>query len=169
VTTETVDLDVDTTTDANDEAEEVAAQTETPAEKPAAKAAKEKARGDLPEGKITPVGLAKVINERQLHRNRDGAVVELLPQMVYSYIKNAPKDDPYPGETVTDSLSKSRDNVANIEDAVAWWIRKTERAAARKANASAKAEKKAATPEASAPADGSPTVVEDTAAAEEAE
>src|SRR5690606_25408877 len=59
-------------------------------------------RGELPEGYVTPVGLAKVLSERKLHTNRQGEAVEVKPQMVYSYSKHAPKDDPFPIETVTD-------------------------------------------------------------------
>jgi hypothetical protein len=139
------DLDVDVA-QVDDEQEEAAAPvevTEGEAKAKEPKAKKEPARGELPEGHITPVGLAKVINERKLHTNREGEIVDVAPQMVYSYIKNAPKEDPYPSiDGLTDSLGKARLNVAEVEKAVAWWIRKNERAAARKANGAAKAAKK---------------------------
>ena len=108
----------------------------------APKAKKEPKRGDLPEGYVTPVGLAKELTERGLHINREGEAVEVKPQMVYSYIKNAPKDDPFPLETVTDSIGAER-NAVVLEAGIAWWERKNERTAARKANAQAKAEAKA--------------------------
>lgn len=134
-TIENLDVDVETV---DDETEDVAAPA---AKEPKAK--KEPARGDLPEGHVTPVGLAKLITERGEHTNRDGEVVELKPQMVYSYIKNAPKDDPFPFvEGLTDSLGKPR-QAATVADALAWWDRKKTRAGERKANAAAKAEKKA--------------------------
>lgn len=103
-------------------------------------------RGTLPEGFVTPIGLAKVLTERGLHTNRQGETAEVRPQMVYSYIKNAPKDDPFPMQTVQDSLGKDRQAVAT-EEGVAWWERKNARVAGRKENAAAKAaakEKRAA-------------------------
>lgn len=124
-----------------DEQEIAAEGTEKPAKEPKAK--KEPARGELPEGYVTPVGLTKILNEKQLHRNREGEVAELRPQMTYSYIKNAPKDNPFPMEKVTDSLGKEREAV-KVDAALAWWVAKNERAAARKANAADKASKKAA-------------------------
>jgi hypothetical protein len=125
---ETVDVD------------EVAPDTET-SEKPA-KAKKEPVRGELPEGYVTPVGLAKVIEERKLHTAKDGSH-EVKPQMVYSYIKNAAKEDPFPLTEVQDSLGHAR-KVVLVEDGVAWWERKNERTATRRANAKEKADKKAA-------------------------
>ena len=121
-----------------DEAEETA--EEKPAKK--AKAKKEPARGELPEGYVTPVGLAKVLTEKGLHTNRDGEVTEVKPQMVYSYLRNSPESDKFPLETIQDSLGKDR-QVVKIEAGVAWWERKNERTAARKANAAEKAAKKA--------------------------
>ena len=103
---------------------------------------KEPARGELPEGYVTPVGLAKVLTEKKLHIGRDGQPAEIRAQMVYSYIKNAPKDHPFPLETVTDSLGKERQAV-KVEAGVEWWEAKNERTAQRKANAAEKATKKA--------------------------
>jgi hypothetical protein len=121
----------------NDEVETVDA-TEAPKE-PKAKAAPK--RGELPEGYVTPVQLAKVITEKGLHTDREGGH-EVKPQMVYSYIKNSPKEDPFPISTVTDSIGVERQ--ALLEDeGVAWWERKNERVAARKANAEQKATAKA--------------------------
>jgi len=133
-----------------DESETVAEGTEA-AEKPA-KVKKEPARGDLPEGYVTNVGLAKILTERGLHTNKDGETVEVKPQMVYSYEKNASEADPFPTEIVTDSLGKER-RAVTIENGVAWWVRKNERAAERKANAAVKAEQKAAKAAAKAEAD----------------
>lgn len=112
-------------------------------EKPAKKA-KEKARGDLPENFVTPVGFATILSARGLQKNRAGEVVtDVKPQMVYSYMKNAPQQDPFPIETITDSLGKER-QVVDIEKGVEWWERKNARTDARKANAAEKAAKKAA-------------------------
>ena len=116
-------------------------QTEEVAEKKV-KAKKEPARGELPEGYVTPVGLAKILTEAKLHIGRDGEPAEIRPQMVYSYIKNAPKEHPFPMETVTDSLGKER-QVVKPEAGLEWWKAKNERSAARKASAAEKATKKA--------------------------
>jgi hypothetical protein len=133
--------DVDTPT------EEVVAPEETveSGEKATApKAKKEPARGDLPEGYVTPVGFAKVLSEKGLQANREGVVqTEVKPQMVYSYIKNAPKDDKFPLEQVKDSLGHERDAVLT-EKGIEWWERKNARVAARTTNAKEKADKKAA-------------------------
>ena len=137
------DLDVD---DIDLESEED--ETEGGDEEKPAKPKKEKkgpARGELLEGFVTPVTLAKVLTERRLHTNREGEVVEVKPQMVYSYIKNAPKDHAFPMQKVTDSLGKER-NAVNLEEGIAWWEAKNERAKARKENAAAKATKKAEKP-----------------------
>src|SRR3954451_5580176 len=100
----------------------------------APKAKAEPKRGQLPDGVLTPVGFAKILGERGLQTNREGEVLkEVKPQMVYSYIKNAPKDDPFPLETVNDSIGASR-QVVNIEAGVAWWERKNKRTSERSAN-----------------------------------
>jgi hypothetical protein len=136
-----VDLDVDTSA----EEDGVVESTEATAEK-APKAKKEPVRGELHEGYVTPVGLAKVITEKGLHTNREGAVTTLAPQMVYSYIKNAPKEDPFPFEEGYKDQSDKPRQAAKLEDALAWWDRKRVRAGERKANAAAKASKKAEKP-----------------------
>jgi hypothetical protein len=148
--------------DETEEVEEVA-EGDAPAEK-APKAKKEPARGDLPEGYVTPVGLAKILSERNLHQNRAGETVPVPPQMVYSYIRNAPKDQPFPLEVITDSLGKERSAV-NVDKAVEWWTAKNERAGAKKANAAAKAQAKA---EKSAAKPAEETVDEAEGAADEA-
>jgi hypothetical protein len=122
----------------DDEVEELP----TPAEgedngKPAKKAKPEPARGDLPEGYVTPVGLAKILSKRGLHKDRDGKTVDVPPQMVYSYIKNAPKDHPFPLVKVKDSIGKERDAV-EIDKAIAWWEAKNARVQERRENVAAK-------------------------------
>lgn len=141
------DLDVDSaeTSEADDEVEEVPTADEKAKETKAAPK-KENKRGDLPEGFVTPVGLAKEITKRGLYVTREGAVGELKPQMVYSYIKNAPKDNPFPGKEVEDSTGTKR-FVCDLEEGVAWWEAKNARAKERKENAAQKisdAAKKAA-------------------------
>lgn len=114
------------------------------------KAKKEPARGQLPEGYVTPIGLAKELGTRGLQKDREGNVLtEVRPQMVYSYMKNAPKDDPFPIETVKDSIDKDR-QALKLEEGIAWWERKNARTEARKTNAAEKAAKKAAAAEAKA-------------------
>jgi hypothetical protein len=135
--------------------------TET-AEKPA-KAKKEAARGALPEGYVTPVGLATALSQpidgdkentdssnfRHTDKNGEHTV---KPQMVYSYMKNASKEHAFPIEVVQDSLGHDR-QALKLEAGLAWWDAKNSRVAERKANAGAKAEKKAAKA-AEAPAEG---------------
>jgi hypothetical protein len=129
--------------------------TNSPAEEGAEKekVAKGPKRGTLPEGTVTPVGLAKILTAQGLHKNKEGVVIEVKPQMVYSYMKNSLKDDRLETHEVIDSNGTPR-QVFVEADAVAWWIRKNERVAARKANvaekAAKKAEKAAAQPEAEA-------------------
>lgn len=106
------------------------------------KAKKEPARGALPEGYVTPIGLAKELSVRQMHTNRAGEIVEVPPQVVYSYIKNAPKEHPFPMETVVDSIGKER-QALKLEAGLTWWTEKNERASARRENAAAKALAKA--------------------------
>jgi len=116
-----LDPEVEDTTDTASEGTEAA-------EKPA-KAKKEPKRGELPEGYVTPVGLAKALSEKE--------GVEIKPQMIYSYIKNAPKDDRLPLEDVTDSVGATR-SVVKLDAGLAWWDRKNQRVAARKENAATK-------------------------------
>jgi len=112
---------------------------------PKEKKVKEKSRGDLPEGLVTPIGLTHRLNELKLGRDRAGNEKELAPQEVYSSIKNASKDNPYPAlENVTDSLGKPRANICNLEEGVAWWERRLAGTAARRDAAAKKAEEKAA-------------------------
>lgn len=123
--------------------EDVAFESDAPEVVKEPKAKKEPTRGTLPEGYVTPVGLAKIISERGLHINREGVAAVVAPQVVYSYIKNAPKEHLFPMEHIADSLGKVRD-VVQIEEAVAWWIAKNERVAAGKIASADKAAKKAA-------------------------
>jgi hypothetical protein len=126
-------------------------------------------RGTLPEGYVTPVGLAKVIGEKGLQTNREGEVLsEVKPQMVYSYMKNAPKDDPFPIETVTDSIGAERQAV-KVEAALEWWTRKNERTAQRSTNAAEKKAKKEAAAAAKAQAATEAEDAGDTEPATEAE
>jgi hypothetical protein len=122
-----------------DEVEEVQEQAQE--EAPKAKAKKEPARGDLPEGYVTPVSLAHVLTEQKLHTNRGGEIVEVKPQMVYSYIKNS-KDFAAAFETVTDSIGKER-VATTVEKGVEAWKALKTRAQERSANAAAKKEAKA--------------------------
>jgi hypothetical protein len=99
----------------------------------AAKAPKAPKRPPLPEGLATPVGLATFISKR------DGQ--ELKPQMVYSYLKNAPKDAPFPYVDEANYGPGSfggRKQVFVLTDGVAWWDAKSERIAGRKAVAAQK-------------------------------
>lgn len=131
--------DAGSTVDPN--AEVIADPTATEVKAPKVK--KAPTRGTLPDGYVTPVGLAKAITVAGLHFNKDGVATDLKPQVVYSYIKNATKEDPFPMETVVDSIGKSREAV-KADAGIAWWTRKNDRTAARKVSLVAKAEAKAA-------------------------
>jgi hypothetical protein len=154
---EVQNLDVDVPQE-NDEVEDLSdAPVESEGgEKPAKKAAaKEPSRGQLPDGHVTPVGLAHALSQPldgnpenldpsnwRYTKKTDGSHV-VAPQMVYSYIKNASKDDPFPGKTVQDSLGKDRENVVTLEEGLAWWDNKAKRTEERRQNAAAKAAAKA--------------------------
>ena len=132
-TTDEVVADVDTDvdfTEQDDERDEVAAGDEGTSEK-GDKAPARKKRGDIPEGWCTPIGLCKAINEQGLYTG-DG---ELKPQAVYSYIRNAPAAHPFPqGQVLDDGRT-----VYKLDEGLAWWREKNERAATRKKNAAEKA------------------------------
>jgi hypothetical protein len=132
-----------------DEPEEEIDAAETTTEAKAEKEPAKPKRGDLPEGWVTPIQFAKVLGEKGLHTDRDGNVVdEVKPQMVYSYMKNSPKDDRLEPTDIKDSNDVTR-SALKLDDALAWWERKNARAAERKANAAEKAKKSAAKAETS--------------------
>jgi hypothetical protein len=136
-TTET-DLDVEAVEPDADVEETDGAEATTEAKAPAAPK-----RGALPEGFVTPIGFAKIVGEKGLHTDRNGEVVrDVKPQMVYSYMKNSPKDDRLETIEIEDSNGVTR-KVLKVDEAVAWWERKNERAGQRKANAAEKAQKAA--------------------------
>jgi hypothetical protein len=132
--------------DTPDELDTVVDESDSTEEK-APKVKKEPARGALPEGYVTPVGLANELSDKQdangnfYHTAKDGSH-KVPPQMVYSYMRNAPKDNPFPIETVQDSLGHDR-QALKVADGLAWWTAKNARAAERKTNAAAKEAKKA--------------------------
>jgi hypothetical protein len=135
----TSNADVETIT--SDEGEVIESGPEATATEPKAK--KEPARGQLPDGYVTPVGLAHELGKRGLQKNKAGEVlVTVPPQMVYSYMRNASKDDAFPVETVTDSIGKER-QALKLDEGIAWWERKNTRAQERKDNAATKAAAKA--------------------------
>jgi len=161
--------DADVETPAEGDVEEVGPEATADDAKKTAKD-KTPARGDLPAGYVTPVGLAKELGKRGLQANKDGVVLtEVKPQMVYSYMKNASEKDPFPIEKVTDSIGVER-QALKLDAGIAWWERKNERAAARKASAAekvkaaedkkAKAAEAAAATEAEATEEGGATEAE---------
>jgi hypothetical protein len=160
------DLDVE---EPDEDLEEVEATEGTGESKGKAKAKEsdKPKRGDLPEGYVTPIGFAKIVGERGLHTLRDGTVAdEVKPQMIYSYMRNAPKSDPFPIEKIKDSNGVER-QVLKVDEGVAWWERKNERAAGRKQNAADKAAKKESNGKQSKESgEADPSILED---AEEAE
>jgi hypothetical protein len=128
-------------------------------------------RGDLPEGFVTPIQFAKILGEKGLHKNREGVVqTEVKPQMVYSYMKNSPKEDRLETIAVKDSNGNER-QALKLDEALAWWGRKNERADQRKQNAAEKAQKQVAKAETSKQAaeETDPGAATGLAEAEEAE
>lgn len=85
--------------------------------------------------------------------------------MIYSYMKNSPKDDRLETIEMEDSNGVNR-KVLNLDEAIAWWERKNERASQRKANAAEKAKKKESKQSQQALVEADPSTLED---AEEAE
>lgn len=79
-------------------------------------------RNALPATHVTPVGLTKLINDRKLYNGGNGL---LTSQAMYSYIKNAPADHPFPLVTIN-----GRDCV-EIGAGVEWWVEKDARVAKR--------------------------------------
>lgn len=166
---EDLDVDFDGADNEDDEVEFVPEGAETTnGEAKPKKEPKQPARGKLPDGYVTPVGLAHALNEAKLGKtDENGNYVDIPPQQVYSYIRNAPKDHPFPLETVKDDIGKDR-QVVKLEAGLQWWRDKNARAAARTANAAAKA--KAAAEKAAAKASETPTApAEDAGPVEEAE
>jgi hypothetical protein len=121
------------------EGEELA--PEASATEPKAKAKKEKSRGDLPEGYVTPVGLATAITKAGLYTDKNGTHV-LPPQQVYSMKKNDASLQKLM-VTVNDSLGKPRE-VLKLDAGLEWYVARKQRVAARSAAAATKAQEKAA-------------------------
>jgi hypothetical protein len=164
-----------------DDGTEAPVITDSGTEAAAPKEPKVPARGDLPDGYVTPVGFAKVlsqpidgnaentVDDNFRHTDKNGSH-EVKPQMVYSYMRNASKTNPFPVETIKDSLGHDR-QVLKVEAGLAWWDAKNSRVQERKANAAAKVEKaasKASQATNGANEDGS-QIVGDTASVVEAE
>jgi hypothetical protein len=139
-------------TEESDEVETVTgATTEQKTDEPKAPAAPK--RGALPEGKVTPVEFAKLLSQ-PLDGNKDNLDGDnwhytngktgshlVPPQMIYSYVKNSKG---LTTETLTDANGVSRDYILTLDQAMAFWNGRGEKAAERAANAKAKAEKAAA-------------------------
>jgi len=106
-----------------DETEVVEATEDKPAKAPA--------RPPVPEGFVSPVEFAKQLSLK--------LGKEIKPQMIYSYIKNANKKDPFPA-----SDQGERKNCIVVEEGFAWWDRKDARVAEQKKNAAEKAAAKEA-------------------------
>jgi hypothetical protein len=164
---EDVDTDYNDTPD-DDEVEETAGEAVLEKTKTTKEPAKPK-RGDLPEGYVTPVGLAKLLTKEGLGgQDEEGNNKVVPPQVVYSYIKNAPKDHPFPLEDVEDSNGQLRPALV-AEAGLQWWREKNERVAARKANAADKASKQAATAKAREQQNADSTTEDEGKVTEEAE
>jgi hypothetical protein len=139
------DLDVDTE-DIEEGGEESVGSKPAKAKKAAEP--KNPKRGDLPDGYVTPVAFAKYLTENEIEHDAEGNAKVVPPQVVYSYIKNAPKDHPFPNTEAGD-LKQVEDNngvprrAFLLEEGLEWWENRRKRAAERKANAAAKKAKPA--------------------------
>jgi hypothetical protein len=112
-------------------------ETETvpAAEATTAKAKKEpKPKPVFADGFVTPIEFQKAL----ISTGR--APADFRPQVVYSYIKNVSKVNPFP---VSTDEATGRP-VVHLEQGLAWWDKKEELKGERKANAATKAETKAA-------------------------
>jgi len=156
------DVDVDTPSEA-DEPETVVA--------PEKAKAKEKAptRPPVPEGFVSPVAFAKILSahltEKARATNPTADAIDIAPQMVYSYMKNADPDkkgvkNPWPRYS-----SGGRENLLKVDESLAWWDAKDERVRESKATKAEKEAKKAA----AAKAAEAPAVNETSGTIEEAE
>jgi hypothetical protein len=119
-----------------------AGESDTPAAQTDEKAKEAKAtRPKLPDGFVSPIEfrnqLAKPVEE-------GGRGTDIRPQIVYSYIRNGGKTDPFPFE-----MQNGRPAL-KMADALAWWdrkeARKVEREEAAKTKAAEAAAKAAAAP-----------------------
>jgi hypothetical protein len=142
--------------------------TETPAaESTETKPAKEEKKGKrakLPDGYGTPIQFNNKLNE-WLKAQAEAAGEDVSewddhrPQVIYSYIKNRSKEDPFPVVFVTEAGEERAEDddetrpalrLAGDEthdqfaEAFAWWLRKEERVKTRQANAAKKAADKKA-------------------------
>jgi len=145
---ETVDENVDVPVD--DESTDAPAE-ETPKEK---KESKSK-RPPVPSGFDTPINFAHALTARLQTEGKLEENEVFKPQVVYSYVKNKSKADPFPvyevdkdgveHEEHVDGVTRPLLKVVDGEfvEAMAWWDRKDERVAKRKENAKAKAQAKA--------------------------
>jgi hypothetical protein len=141
------ELDVEPTTEeelatqaaTDSETEDVAGTTVTNEDGTvAAKPAKESksTRPAISDGYVSPIGFQKaLLEERQ---------VDIRPQQVYSYIRNASKEHPFPAEVID-----GRPQI-KVADGLAWWDakeqRKTDRETAKTEKAAKDAAKAAAKP-----------------------
>jgi len=147
-----LDVDVDTAAETNDEVETIA----TP---PVIKGATVKKVGEkattstrrpVAEGYVAPVEAAKALSRHLTTKAREAGQigedqeVEVKPQVMYSYIKNNGPESKNPLPRYTDAaLTGGRECVVKVEEVIEWWEAKDTRVAERKANAKAKADKKA--------------------------
>ena len=116
---DTADVDVDTN-----------AETDVPTDAAAEVKESKSTRPAVPEGYITPVGFAKKLTEK--------FGKEVPPQYVYSTIKNAPKDHPFPIHS-----AGGRENLIVLSEGMTWWEEKLARAAEREQNKAKKEAEKA--------------------------
>src|SRR5262249_14113557 len=126
-------------------------------------------RPPVPAGWGTPIQFAKVLTEKGHTEGWLAEGEEFKPQVVYSYVKNPGKNNPFPvhhvgpdGTEYESDWEGSRpllklDENSVFTEALEWWDAKEERKKASKAAAAEKASKK--TEKTSKPAGPAPAVV----------
>lgn len=144
---EVAEPDADVDVDSAEETDE----TDEPDDKPAGVVKKRSPSGatsrpPVPEGYVSPVAAAKKLSEvltaraREAGQLEDDEIIEVRPQVVYSYIRNS-QGGKYP---IPVYEVGGRSNLLKLDEFIAWWDEKDKRVAERKANATKKAAKKAA-------------------------
>jgi hypothetical protein len=118
-------------------------EVDTPAAEGTTTSAPKSSRPKLEDGLVSPIEFRNTLAKPT---DEGGRGVDIRPQIVYSYIRNQSKNDPFPVV-----MSNGRPGV-KLEDALAWWDRKEQRKTEREANKAAK-EAAAAAKAAEAPAE----------------
>ena len=187
VNTDVVDEDAEAAAQAAAELDEVDVPTETdevdePAAQPkTVKKVKANTRPAPAPGTITPVAFAKSLSKRLTDearaagRIKEDEEIEVPPQMIYSYLNAAKKENAkdglpsysskvdgtlVPTKEKVEGETYARDNLLKEDEAFAWWDRKEQRKAQRASGGGVKKVKPQAAAEAPTETEESTEVVE---------